>query len=79
MALPRRSPGAPGPAAAAKGTSHGFAVLKQPLVLMQGALVLQLCLQLEFPLPKAAGEFRPAFSCLSSDFLWLCCTSARLA
>lgn len=69
--------GAPGPAAVAGGDLSGIFWLKAVPSAQGGAggsPVLPLRLQLEFPQPKAAGEFRPAFSCLSSNFLRLCLT-----
>lgn len=69
--------GAPGPTAVAGGDlSRGFLAQSSPQRSGHGggSPVLLLSLQLEFPQPKAAGEFRPAFFCLSSNFLRLCAT-----
>lgn len=58
------------------GSLGGFLAQSSPQRSGQGggSPVLLLSLQLEFPQPKAAGEFRPAFFCLSSNFLRLCAT-----
>lgn len=61
------------------GSLRDFLAQSSPQCSRRGTPVLLLCLQLEFPWPKAAGEFRLAFSCLSSNFLRLRYASTRLA